>query len=68
VVAGAQPAQVVVTPAEAAVAVADREKAGESRKEAIAAVARAVGLPRRAVYDAVVARVHQTSGSAGVLP
>ena len=48
------------TPAAAAVAVAGREAAGQSRKDAIVAVAREVGLPRRAVYDAVVARVHRT--------
>jgi 16S rRNA (cytidine1402-2'-O)-methyltransferase len=35
--------------------VAVREQAGESRKEAIAAIAQQVGLPKRAVFDAVVA-------------
>lgn len=35
--------------------VADREDAGESRKDAIAAVARAHTLPKRTVFDAVVA-------------
>jgi 16S rRNA (cytidine1402-2'-O)-methyltransferase len=35
--------------------VADREAAGEHRKEAITAVARFAGLPRRTVFDAVVA-------------
>ncbi|HEX5565833.1 MAG TPA: 16S rRNA (cytidine(1402)-2'-O)-methyltransferase [Streptomyces sp.] len=35
--------------------VAAREAAGEHRKEAIAAVAREAGLPRREVFDAVVA-------------
>jgi 16S rRNA (cytidine1402-2'-O)-methyltransferase len=35
--------------------VAAREEAGESRKEAIAAVAREAGLPKREVFDAVVA-------------
>jgi 16S rRNA (cytidine1402-2'-O)-methyltransferase len=35
--------------------VAEREAAGEHRKEAIAAVAAAVGLPKREVFDAVVA-------------
>lgn len=34
--------------------VAEREAGGESRKEAIAAVAKAAGVPRREVYDAVV--------------
>lgn len=32
-----------------------REEAGERRKEAIAAVAAAAGLPKREVFDAVVA-------------
>jgi 16S rRNA (cytidine1402-2'-O)-methyltransferase len=32
-----------------------REQAGESRKEAIAAVAQQAGVPKRAVFDAVVA-------------
>jgi 16S rRNA (cytidine1402-2'-O)-methyltransferase len=35
--------------------VAERERAGQQRKEAIAAVAAACGLPKRAVFDAVVA-------------
>jgi 16S rRNA (cytidine1402-2'-O)-methyltransferase len=55
VVAGAEAGQAAATPAEAALAVAEREQAGQPRKEAIAAVAREVGLPRRAVYEAVVA-------------
>jgi 16S rRNA (cytidine1402-2'-O)-methyltransferase len=38
--------------------VAVREAAGERRKEAIAAVAVAVGLPKREVFDAVVAAKH----------
>jgi 16S rRNA (cytidine1402-2'-O)-methyltransferase len=59
VVAGAPPGQVVVTPAEAAAAVAGREREGQPRKEAIVAVAREFGLPRREVYDAVVASVHR---------
>lgn len=42
-------------PAELAVRVAAREEAGEARKEAIAAVARAAGVPKREVFDAVVA-------------
>ncbi|HEX4660549.1 MAG TPA: 16S rRNA (cytidine(1402)-2'-O)-methyltransferase [Streptosporangiaceae bacterium] len=40
--------------AEAAAEVAARERAGTSRKDAIAAVAKERGLPKRAVYDAVV--------------
>ncbi|MEU6079025.1 16S rRNA (cytidine(1402)-2'-O)-methyltransferase [Streptomyces sp. NPDC047108] len=42
-------------PAELARRVAVREEAGEHRKEAIAAVAAAAGLPKRQVFDAVVA-------------
>jgi 16S rRNA (cytidine1402-2'-O)-methyltransferase len=59
VVAGAPPAQIAATPAQAAATVAERELGGQPRKEAIAAVARELGLPRREVYDAVVARVHR---------
>jgi 16S rRNA (cytidine1402-2'-O)-methyltransferase len=59
VVAGAPATQSVATPAEAAGAVARCEQAGLPRKEAIAAVARETGLPRRAVYDAVVASTHR---------
>jgi 16S rRNA (cytidine1402-2'-O)-methyltransferase len=40
--------------AAAAAEVAARERAGTSRRDAIAAVARERGLPKRAVYDAVV--------------
>lgn len=40
-------------------AVARREESGADRKEAIAAVAREAGVPRREVYDAVVAARHQ---------
>src|SRR5512135_2887102 len=42
-------------PGELAARVAEREAAGETRKAAIAAVAAAAGLPKRAVYDAVLA-------------
>ncbi|WP_019549653.1 16S rRNA (cytidine(1402)-2'-O)-methyltransferase [Streptomyces sulphureus] len=38
--------------------VAAREAAGERRKEAIGAVAKAAGVPKRAVFDAVVASKH----------
>lgn len=41
--------------AELALAVAAREEAGQSRKDAIAAVAIAEGVPKREVFDAVVA-------------
>jgi 16S rRNA (cytidine1402-2'-O)-methyltransferase len=52
VVAGAT---ATVDDADLAGAVAEREAAGESRKEAIAGVARVRGVPKRAVFDAVVA-------------
>lgn len=57
VVAGAAPraAGADVGYADLAAAVAAREAAGESRKDAIAAVARAHGVPKRDVFDAVVA-------------
>ncbi len=57
VVAGA-PGETAVTAAQAssdaAAMVAGAEQAGHSRKEAIAQVAASLGLPKRAVYDAVV--------------
>ncbi|MFI6443387.1 16S rRNA (cytidine(1402)-2'-O)-methyltransferase [Kitasatospora sp. NPDC050543] len=56
VVAGAPPAAPSdLTPAELARRVAVREEAGERRKEAIAAVALELALPKREVFDAVVA-------------
>jgi 16S rRNA (cytidine1402-2'-O)-methyltransferase len=39
-----------------------REEAGERRKEAIAAVASAAGVPKREVFDAVVAAKHAPGG------
>jgi 16S rRNA (cytidine1402-2'-O)-methyltransferase len=54
VVGGAPAVASTAEPAELAEAVADREAAAESRKDAIAAVARAYGLPKRVVYEAVV--------------
>ena len=39
-----------------AAAVADREAAGSTRKDAIATVAQELGVPKRVVFDAVVAR------------
>ncbi|WP_240139928.1 16S rRNA (cytidine(1402)-2'-O)-methyltransferase [Streptomyces sp. MUM 178J] len=39
-----------------------REEAGERRKEAIAAVAAAAGLPKREVFDAVVAAKNASAG------
>ncbi|MGW1375280.1 16S rRNA (cytidine(1402)-2'-O)-methyltransferase [Streptomyces sp. NPDC002446] len=41
-----------------------REEAGERRKEAIAAVAAEAGLPKREVFDAVVAAKNATRGTA----
>jgi len=55
VVGGAPAVHVDVEPAELARRVAVRESAGEPRKAAIAAVAVESGLPKRAVFDAVVA-------------
>ena len=42
--------------------VAAREEAGERRKEAIAAVAREAGVPKREVFDAVVAAKNSGAG------
>jgi 16S rRNA (cytidine1402-2'-O)-methyltransferase len=55
VVAGAAAGTGDVTAEELAAEVARREAAGEPRKDAIAAVARARGVPKRVVFDAVVA-------------
>jgi 16S rRNA (cytidine1402-2'-O)-methyltransferase len=55
VVAGAAAVAADATPDELAADVARREAAGESRKEAIAAVAVERGLAKRVVFDAVVA-------------
>ncbi len=54
VLAGAPEPEVDATPAELARLVGVREAAGLSRKEAIAAVAQELGVPKREVYDAVV--------------
>ena len=54
VVAGAPPAAAQAEPAALAAAVTAREQAGEDRKAAIAAVARQAGVPKRAVYEAVL--------------
>ena len=54
VVEGAALVTVESTPAELARLVAVREAAGEPRKEAIAGVARELGVAKREVYDAVV--------------
>ncbi len=56
VVGGAPPVSGAdLTPEVLAARVAEREDAGEARKAAIAGVATDAGLPKRVVYDAVVA-------------
>jgi 16S rRNA (cytidine1402-2'-O)-methyltransferase len=55
VVAGAVAGPVPLTPGELAAAVALEEAAGATRKDAIRTVVVRTGLPRRTVYDAVVA-------------
>ncbi|MFD0403072.1 16S rRNA (cytidine(1402)-2'-O)-methyltransferase [Kitasatospora sp. NPDC127121] len=66
VVAGAPPAAPQeLTPAELARLVAVREEAGERRKEAIAAVAAELALPKREVFDAVVAAKNEAKNEAG---
>jgi 16S rRNA (cytidine1402-2'-O)-methyltransferase len=55
VVAGAPDEPVALSPAELAALVAGEEAAGATRKDAIRAVVTRTGLPRRAVYDAVLA-------------
>ncbi|MFJ2866983.1 16S rRNA (cytidine(1402)-2'-O)-methyltransferase [Kitasatospora sp. NPDC087314] len=66
VVAGAPPAAPQeLTPAELARLVAVREEAGERRKEAIAAVAVELSLPKREVFDAVVAAKNAAGSEAG---
>ncbi len=55
VVEGAAPVSARPADAELATQVAEREAAGQLRKNAIEEVARAHGLPKRVVFDAVVA-------------
>ena len=55
VVSGAVPSTAPVPAAELTAAVAAREAAGAHRKEAIADVATTFGVPKREVFDAVVA-------------
>ena len=64
VVAGAEPGNPIRRHARAELArrVGIREQAGEPRKEAIAAVAEQSGVPKRAVFDAVVAAKRDTPG------
>jgi 16S rRNA (cytidine1402-2'-O)-methyltransferase len=55
VVAGADPSARELGPEELAAEVAADEEAGTARKEAIADVAKRYGVPKRTVYDAVLA-------------
>ncbi len=55
VVSGAAPPPAEHTPESLAALVAAREEAGEHRKTAIAEVAARLGIPKREVFDAVVA-------------
>jgi 16S rRNA (cytidine1402-2'-O)-methyltransferase len=55
VVAGADTTKAELSPAELAAEVAADEAAGTPRKQAIADVAKRLGVPKRTVYDAVVA-------------
>ncbi|SOC47203.1 16S rRNA (cytidine1402-2'-O)-methyltransferase [Blastococcus aggregatus] len=55
VVGGAPERAVQLTPAELAAEVAAEEASGATRKDAIRAVVERTGMPRRVVYDAVVA-------------
>ena len=58
----AEPGPDEAGPDELARRVVVREEAGERRKEAIAAVAQAAGVPKRVVFDAVVAAKNAASG------
>ena len=55
VIEGRRAAAGQATPAEAAARVAELEAEGRARKDAIAGAARELSLPRRMVYDAVIA-------------
>jgi len=69
VVGGAEPKRAEdTTPEELAALVAEREAGGEHRKAAIAAVAAQTGVPKRAVFDAVVAAKEEKEGSASEPP
>ncbi|MCF6746597.1 16S rRNA (cytidine(1402)-2'-O)-methyltransferase [Blastococcus sp. KM273128] len=58
VVGGAPQRAVELTGPELAAAVAEEEAAGATRKDAIRAVVERTGLPKRTVFDAVVAAKH----------
>jgi 16S rRNA (cytidine1402-2'-O)-methyltransferase len=55
VVAGVPPVVVAAAPADLVAAVAEREQAGLTRKDAIAEVAKLAGVPKKEVYAAVIA-------------
>jgi 16S rRNA (cytidine1402-2'-O)-methyltransferase len=55
VVAGVPAGPVALEPVELAALVAERELAGQPRRDAIAEVANKAGIPKRTVFDAVVA-------------
>ena len=63
VVEGAPATPTGATPQDLRRQVQDREDAGATRKDAIAETARALGLPKRVVYDAVVARAQIDTGA-----
>ncbi|MGI5352898.1 16S rRNA (cytidine(1402)-2'-O)-methyltransferase [Streptomyces sp. CA-250714] len=65
VVRGAEATAGGADAAELARRVAERERAGQQRKEAIAEVAREAGVPKREVFDAVVAAKTAGGGREG---
>jgi 16S rRNA (cytidine1402-2'-O)-methyltransferase len=67
-VIGGASGPVSAEPADLAAAVAAREAAGEARKDAIAAVARERGVPKRVVFDAVVTRVREAERARSFRP
>jgi 16S rRNA (cytidine1402-2'-O)-methyltransferase len=65
VVGGAPEGAEPVEEAQLVARVAEREAAGADRKAAIAAVAAAAGVPKRLVFDAVVASKHGAAARRG---
>ncbi|MBB5786353.1 16S rRNA (cytidine1402-2'-O)-methyltransferase [Jiangella mangrovi] len=63
IVVGGAPPRAAATVADAVALVAERETTGVRRKEAIADVARELGLSKRDVYNAVVAAKDSAQGS-----
>lgn len=62
VISGYDPGEREIDAAELVLMVAAREEAGLTRKEAIAAVAEALSMPKRVVFDAVVAQKKSGDG------